>query len=163
MKEIRIPDELLARLQTAAAWVAVGGLLLGFLASIDLLLLPRGAPGLAWAIHPVLLLLGAAGGVATNLRGRQLDRRRWEILAEPLLTDMERETAHHDAERERRWASIWFLAAPLALGYWAAYQLTPTGEARVVTYALPVTALLAFAAGLLLANRWLGPEEPPPF
>ena len=58
-------------------------------------------------------------------RAREIDRERWEVVDDPLLTSGEREYAHKEAERERRWAGTVFLTAPVALAYWTAYQVTP--------------------------------------
>lgn len=146
--------------QRAAFWVALGSFVLGFLASIDVLLLPRGEPRSAWIAHGLLLLLGVLAGFATTVRGRQIDRWRWEILDDPLLTEGERELAHKEAERQRRSAGRAFLLAPLFLGYWMAYQLAGQGgEGELVTYLLIAPPLLGFALGLILTNRALGPEE----
>lgn len=141
--------------------MAAVGLVLGFLASLDVLLFPRGSLGWAYVLQPVLLGLGAAGGVATALRGRHVDRVRWVTVAEPLLTDGERETAHKDAEAERRKAGVWFLLGPMLLGYWLAYQIAPPQSNSVAAYLLAVLPMPGFAAGLLVANRRLGPETPP--
>lgn len=139
------------RFQTAAAIAGGAGLLLGFLASIGLRLLPLMArPGL-WVAAGTLLALGVAGGVATVARGREIERTRWELVDDPLMTSGERELAHKEAERERRWAGTVFFTAPVGLAYWAANQLVP--EAVVV--APPLLALVPLAgylAGLLAAH-----------
>lgn len=158
---VTVTPQRLESLQNAARGVALGCFALGFLASIDVLLLPRGRPAWAWGLHVVLLTVGFAGGVAASLRGRDIDRRRWEILSEPRLTEGERETAHHDAEQQRKWAGVWFLAAPMMVGYWMAYQLADPAVAGGLTYALPGTPLLGGGLGLLAAGHWLGPEKPP--
>lgn len=151
----------LRRFQTAATAMAVVGLLLGFLASLEILLFPR--PPLAWAygLQPVMLALGVAGGAAAALRGRHADRVRWATVAEPLLTDLERETAHKDAEAERRWAGVWFLLGPMLLGYWLAYQVAPPQSNSLAAYLLAMLPMLGFLIGLLAANRRLGPDGPP--
>jgi len=149
----------LTLVQRISLWVTVAAFLLGLLASIGIFLLPAGDPATAVPLHPILGLLGAAGGVATAVRGRQIDQQRWEILEDPLLTDGERETAHREAERERRVAGTLFLLAPVALGYWAAYQLAGEEGGTLTTYLLGVSPMLGFVLGLLAANRVLGPEE----
>lgn len=141
--------------QTAAAWSAGVFGLLGFLASVGVLLVPAGAAWLAWLLHPLLLALGAAGAYAAALRGREIDRWRWRMVEDPLITDAEREEAHKEAERQRRAAATAFLAAPVFLGYWLVYQVT--GDLAV--WLLPASALLGYAAGVALAHRWV-PEEP---
>jgi hypothetical protein len=145
--------------QRIGLWVTVAAFLVGLLASIGVYLLPPGDPAIALALHPVLGLLGAAGGAATAVRGRQIDKRRGEILEDPLLTDGERQTAHREAERERRVAGTIFLLAPVALGYWSAYQLAGEEGGTLMTYLLGVSPMLGFVLGLLAANRALGPEE----
>lgn len=148
-------------LRNAAVVTGGAGLLLGFLASIDVLLLPRGEPIMAWLLHPLLLGTGLFGGLTTAISSRAIDRRRWEILDEPLLTEGEREHAHKEAERERRAAGTWFLLAPVLLGYWMAYQFAGEEGGSPLTYLLTATPMAGFPIGLLLANRALGPEEPP--
>lgn len=151
----------LETLQRVSIGVALGSFLLGFLASIDVLLIPRGPAALAWALHPLLFLAGLAAGVSTSLRGRQIDQRRWELLSEPLLTEGERESAHQDAEQQRKWAGIWLISAPTLVGYWMAYQLGDPAVVNPLTLTLAGTPLLGAALGLVLADRWLGPDEPP--
>lgn len=140
---------------------AVVFFLLGFLASIDVMILPRGAPWMAWALHPVLFGLGAAGGLAAAVRGRQIDARRWELVQDSMLTDGERELAHHEAERERRWAGTVFLLGPLFLGYWMAYQVASAEGGSMLTFLLTASPMVGFLAGLVAGGKILGPEERP--
>ena len=144
----------LARLQTAAAWTAGACALAGFLTSVGASPLPAGPAWLAWVGHPLLAALGAAGAVAGALRGRELDRWRWEMVADPRITSGEREEAHKEAERRRRHAATAFLAAPVFAGYWLVYQLA----GGLATWLLPASALLGYALGFLGASRWV-PEE----
>jgi hypothetical protein len=152
----------LERAQRIAVWVSAFCFLVGFLASIGIFLLPfPGGLDLALPLHLLLGLAGAVAGAATAVRGRQIDRRRWEILEDPLLTDGERELAHREAERQRRVSGTVFLLAPVALGYWAAYQLAGDGGGSPAAYLLTASPMLGFVVGLLAANRELGPEERP--
>jgi len=143
----------LARLQTAAAAVAGVCGVAGFLASLDVFLLPPGSAAGAWAGHGLLALLGAVCGVGTVLRGEEIDAKRWAIVEDPLTTKGEAEYAHKDAEGQRRLAGTAFLAAPVFVGYWLLYQLRAED---LVTYLLPGTALAAFGIGVLVANRRTG-------
>ena len=139
---------MLERLQTVAAVLAVAALGLGFLASIGGHLLPLlGRPGL-WVSAVALLAYGIFGGIATVLRAREIDRRRWEAVEDPLITSGEREYAHKEAERERRWAGTVFFASPIALSYWAAYQLAPDAGLGAPPL-LAVVPLGGYLAGLL--------------
>lgn len=141
--------------------VAGVAFVLGFLASIDVLLFPRGPESAAWLLHPLLLVLGAAAGGTTAVRGRQIDKKRWELVEDPLLTDGERELAHREAERERRWAGTVFFVVPIFLGYWMAYQFRGTGGGTPATSLLIGTPMVGFLLGLFLTQRALGPEERP--
>lgn len=142
----------LERLQTAASAAAVTGLVLGFFASIGLRLFPVLSPAGFWSAILLLLGAGAGGGLGTVARAREIDRRRWELVEDPLMTSGEREYAHKDAERERRWAGVVFFTAPVALAYWAAHQLS----ADVALTAPPLLALVPLAGylGGLLAAHW---------
>lgn len=149
------------RLQAAAGAAAVAGLVLGFFASIGLRLFPVLSPAGFWVAAALLLAVGAVGGLATVARGREIDRRRWELVEDPLITSGEREYAHKEAERERRWAGMVFFTAPIALAYWAAYQLS----ADAALGAPPLLALVPLAgylAGLLTAHGWYRKRSPTP-
>lgn len=141
----------LERLQTAASVAAVAGLVLGFLASLGLRLLPVLSMAGFWAAAVLLVAAGAGGGLATVARGREIDRRRWELVEDPLMTSGEREYAHKEAERERRWAGIVFFTAPIALAYWAAYQLS-ADAALGAPPLLALVPLVGYLAGLLAAH-----------
>lgn len=139
----------LQRLQTLAAAAAAAFGVLGFLASLDLRLLPLGPPWLDLLLHPLLVAAGAAGAYLAALRGREIDRWRWEMVEDPLITSGEREEAHKEAERQRRHAGTAFLAAPVFLGYWFLYQLP--GDLSV--WLLPGSALVGYAVGFAFAAR----------
>ena len=145
----------LGRWQAAAVAVAVACGVLGFLASLDLYLMPPFPPPAVWLAHPLLAALGAAAGAAAALRGRELDRARWEVVDQPMITSGERELAHKEAERQRRLAATAFLAAAVFVGYWLLYQI-PAG---LVAWLLPATALLGWAGGHTVINRQAGPER----
>lgn len=146
----------LTRWQSLATTVAIGALVLGFLASIDFRLLPLLPWWLLLAAHPLLAALGVAAGRAAIRRGRELDAERWAVVDEPLATLQEQEYAHKEAERERRVAATVFLGAPVFLGYWGLYQFAGAGPGA---WALPVTGLLGYLAGFLFENRRGGPER----
>lgn len=142
----------LERLQRVSFWVAVVSAGAGFLTSAGCGVLPAMAESqLVW-LHPFLLVLGGVAGYLSVFRSHEIDRERWAIAEDPSLTSGERDYAHRNAERERRMASTSFLAAPLMLGYWMAYQIE--GEGRLLAaQLLPVTGLVGAVIGLLVA-RW---------
>lgn len=142
---------MLERLQTAAAVAAVVGLLLGFLASIGVHVAPPLSRTGLWVTVVALFAGGLLGGAATVLRARAIDRRRWEAVEDPLITSGEREYAHKEAERERRWAGTVFFTSPIALGYWAAYQLGPD-VGLAAPPLLAVVPLGGYLAGLLATS-----------
>jgi hypothetical protein len=92
-------------------------------------------------------------------RHRQIDQRRWEILADSALTKGERDYAHREAERQRRVAATAFGAAPVGLGYWMAYQMEAAG---FTVFLLPASPLLGFALGFVLPQlgKWDTPDLP---
>jgi hypothetical protein len=146
----------LSRLQTASVVLAAAGIVLGFLASLEIWLLPPLGAGWTALFHPLLLALGAAGGTVAARRGRELDEARWQVADDPLATRGEREHAHREAERERRLAATALLAGPVFLGYWLLYQ---TGPAGFPSWLLPGSALAGYFTAFVLANRRLGPER----
>lgn len=151
-----------SRLETAqsvAAAVAVTALLLGFLASIGLTLVPALTQGAFWPVSVLLTLCGLAGGALTVARGKEIDRVRWELVEDPLITSAEREYAHKEAEHQRRWAGTVLFAAPVALSYWAAYLL----QAGTGQRASPLLALFPLAGYLtgLAAAHWRWRDRPP--
>lgn len=145
----------LTRWQSLATTVAVGAVVLGFLASIDVRLLPILPWWLLLPAHPLLAALGVGAGRAAVRRGREVDAERWAVVDEPLATAKEQEYAHKEAERERRVSATVFLGAPVFLGYWGLYQFA----AGPGSWALPVTGLVGYLAGYLFENRRGGPER----
>jgi hypothetical protein len=143
----------LERAQKVALWVATICAIVGFLTSAGCGMLPELPGGMAAWLHPVLLVLGIVAGLAASARNEEIDRNRWQIVEDPMLTSDERDYAHRFAERERRWASTAFLAAPLMLGYWLAYQLEGGGR-RLDAQLLPMTAVIGSIVGFLLAKLW---------
>jgi len=149
----------LETVQTAAAAVAVAALVLGFLASIGLRLVPALTEAAFWPLSALLALLGLGGGILTVVRGREIDRVRWELVESPLMTSGEREYAHKEAELQRRWAGTVFFAAPVALSYWAAYQLQ-AGTGQIASPLVALFPLSGYLVGLLGAH-WRWRERPP--
>lgn len=145
----------LERLQTFATVAAVAGLLLGFLASIGLRLFPLLSATGFWIVAVLLFVAGVVGGLATVVRARDIDRNRWEVVDDPLLTSGEREYAHKEAERARRWSGTVFLTAPVALAYWAAYQVAPEAAlgAPPLLAAVPLAGYLLGLLSAQLAQR----------
>ncbi len=141
----------LERLERAALWVAVVCAALGFLTSGGCLHLPSAPRAALGLLHPLLFLMGAGAGWAVVVRGRDIDRRRWQIVREDRLTSGERDWAHKEAERQRRWAGTSFLAAPVMLGYWLAYQVEGGGR-LLAAQLLSVTALAGAVTGLVAAH-----------
>jgi hypothetical protein len=142
---------LLERLQGFLLIAAVVGLAVGFLASIGLRVFPLLGRGGFWIVVALLLLAGLGGGVATVVRAREIDRRRWEAVDDPLITKGEREYAHKEAERERRWAGIVYFTSPIALGYCAAYHLGP-GAVENAPALLSLLPLAAYVVGYVAAH-----------
>ncbi len=142
----------LRRLQRVAFWVAATSALIGLATASGC------APGLGlgagWlrVLHPVLFLVGGAAGWAAGLRMREIDRERWSIVEDPLLTSGERQHAHREAERRRRGAGTSLLGAPLLLGYWLSHQFANAGE-LLAAQLMAVTALLGGIVGLAV-ERW---------
>lgn len=146
----------LERYQRVALWAAVGCATLGFLTSTGCQMLPDAPRQALPILYPVLFAIGAVCGVASQRRSEEIDRERWRIVEDSLLTSGERDWAHKDAERKRRSAATAFLAAPLALGYWLAHQIEGRGLAADL---LTATAVLGSVGGLILA-RFIPPIAP---
>lgn len=140
----------LQRLQSAAGATAGIALVLGFLASVGLRFFPMLSSAGLWVMAPVLLAAGTVGGAATVGRGEEIDRRRWELVEDPLITSGEREYAHKEAERERRWAGIVFFTAPVALAYCAAGHLP--ADAVGAPPLLALVPIAGYLGGLIAAH-----------
>lgn len=141
----------LERAQKVAFWIAVATATLGFVTSAGCGPMPELPGGLARWLHPVLLAVGIVAGLAAAARNDEIDRTRWQVVEDPMLTSDERDYAHRHAERERRWASTAFLAAPLMLGYWMAYQIEGEGR-RLDAQLLPLTAVVGCVIGYLVTS-----------
>lgn len=141
----------LERLQSFLLAAAIAGLAIGFLASIGLRIFPLLDRAGFWTVVTLLLLAGLGGGVATVVRAREIDRRRWEAVDDPLITKGEREYAHKEAERERRWAGIVYFTSPIALGYCAAYHLG-AGAAENAPALLSLLPLASYLVGYVAAH-----------
>ena len=153
----------LERLQKSSFWVAVVGAAGGFLTSAGCQLAPEIPASSLGFLHPLLLILGGVVGYLSVFRNYEIDRKRWQIAEDPSLTSGERDYAHRYAERQRRLASTSYLAAPLMLGYWLAYQVEGEGQA-LIAQLLPVTALVGSVLGLLVARFRVAPngsKDPP--
>ena len=139
----------LERAQRVSFWVAVVSATMGFLTSAGCRMLPEISSSWVGPLHGFLLILGAFAGYLAVGRGREIDRVRWQVAEDPALTSGERDYAHKYAERERRTAVTSFLAAPLMLGYWLAYQVVGEGQ-DLAAQLLPATALIGSVIG------WIG-------
>ncbi len=111
------------RLQSVAVvWSAVF-LGLAILTVAGVQIVPRGAPGLVWALHVLVAAVGFLSGIAATRRRAEIDVERWKLVEDPDLTSGEREHAHREAESLLRRASAQFLLTGVTLGGWLAYQL----------------------------------------
>jgi len=135
------------RIQKIYFWMAIVFAGLGVVSSSGCSPIAPFPSGMLWVLHPLLFLLGAVSGVLNLRRTEQIDRQRWEVAEDSTVTSGEREYAHKEAERERRWAGICFAGGPLMLGYWLAYQVT-SESGRAEAHLLPVTGIAGFALGL---------------
>jgi len=153
----------LERVQKVSFWVAVSSATLGFLTSAGCRMVPEIPAEAVKYLHVALILVGAGAGYLAVARGDEVDRERWRIAEDPSLTSGERDYAHRYAERQRRWASTSFIAAPLMLGYWLAYQVEGEGQA-LAAQLLPVSALMGSMSGWFAARftaRRGDPVDPP--
>lgn len=119
-------------------------ILAGFLASIGhLLLAPLGLPSLLVWIGG-LIIVSVVSGICSGFRLRSIEQLRWQVVADTALTSGERQTAHREAESERRWALLSFLLLPLGFGYWLGGQPTQRGTLAWAPAAGLVVYLLAW-------------------
>ena len=146
-------------LQRVLFWVAVGSATLGFLTSAGCRMLPDVPESTLGFLHVALLIAGGFVGYLSVFRNTEIDQERWRIVEDPSLTSGERDYAHSYAERQRRLASTSFVAAPLMLGYWLAYQVEGEGQA-LTAQLLPATALVGSVIGFLVARWRVGADEP---
>ncbi len=151
----------LERLQRVSFWVAVVSATLGFLTSAGCRMLPEVPASTLGFLHPLLLILGGFLGYKSVFRNHEIDRQRWQIAEDSSLTSGERDYAHRNAERLRRGASTAYLAAPLMLGYWLAYQVEGGGES-LMAQLLPVSGLMGAVIGLLVARFRFRESDPDP-
>lgn len=152
----------LAKIQRAALAVALVAALLGILTATGCRVSEPPDPGWAWLFHALLAALGIGAGIATTLRGIEVDRERWDVLSEELLTKGEREYAHKHAERQHRTASTIFLLAPVALGFFLANYFHQEGT-HLLTDSLTVTPLFTFCIGYFAGRRLEDRQKRPDF
>jgi hypothetical protein len=146
-------------LQRVMFWVAVGSATLGFLTSAGCRMLPEVPHSALGFLHVALLIAGGLVGFISVFRNTEIDLERWRIVEDPSLTSGERDYAHRYAERHRRLASTSFVAAPLMMGYWLAYQVEGEGQA-LAAQLLPATAVVGSVIGFLVARWRVGDVEP---
>lgn len=115
-----------------------------------------------WALHPLVMGLGAWAGWLTTVRNRQIDQQRWELVQDPALTRGEREWAHKEAEADRKRAAASFLASPLLIAGWLAYSVRE-GAPPLASDLMPTSALIGFGLGLAWAylKQRRQPPQPP--
>jgi len=136
---------------TVAGTAAILFVVLGFVASLGHGPLPPLPVASVSPLHVVLAVAGFAAGRLAARRQAEIEARRAEYLQDPHATKGERETAHKDAERDLRFAHMALVGAPLALGYWLAYELAP--GAPPWGRALPAAALIGYGLSLLWGRR----------
>ena len=148
----------LEKLQRTCFWLAIVTAGLGLTSASGCSAVEQLEPDLVWVVHPVLVALGTAAGIASLRRGAEIDRERWRIAEDPTVTSGEREYAHKNAERERRLAGIAFAGAPLMLGYWLAYQIESPADS-IRAQLLPVSGIVGFVIGVLI-GKWVERDDP---
>lgn len=141
-------------LERVSLWAAALGVLLILATAGGCPTFEATAPAWAWPLHLLLLAASAAAGMATMLRGVEIDRERWRIVDDPRITRGEREYAHKEAERQRRWAGTALMLGPVIAGYWLAFQFRSAGTGRLLTDLLSLTPLAGFLAGLVYGRRY---------
>lgn len=130
--------------QRVALLLGGTSILAGFLASIGYLLLaPLGLSSIFIWIG-ALVIVAVVSGICSGFRLRTIEQLRWQVVADTALTSGERQTAHREAESERRWALLSFLLLPLGFGYWLGGQPTERGSLAWAPAAGLVVYLLAW-------------------
>lgn len=143
--------------QRASLWIAGVAALLALFAGGGVTPVPAISGAWVWGFHPLVIALGAWAGALTVVRNRDIERHRWELVQDPMLTRGEREWAHKEAEAERKRSAASFLASPLLIAGWLAYSLQE-GAAPLASDLMPASALVGFGLGLGLAHL-RGPGE----
>ena len=148
----------LSLLQRVCWWIAGACALLALLTSLGRGLFPTLGP--AWVVpgHLFVLALGVAFGWVAQVRQREIDTRRWEILADDDLTQGEREYAHKDAESTITRAFGAFLLAPLFVAGWLTYQIQDP-DAPLATDVIALSAFLGYGIGLVV-GWWVERRRP---
>jgi hypothetical protein len=120
---------------------------LGFLASLGRGPLPPLGAEWAGPFHALVAVVGLAAALAAARRSDEIERERFAYATDPHTTRSEKELAHKEAERAIRLAHTALAAAPIALGYWLAYELPQgvTGWGR----AQAGSAMIGYGLGML--------------
>ncbi|MEE2777895.1 MAG: hypothetical protein VYE73_14160 [Acidobacteriota bacterium] len=150
----------MAKLQSVAFGVAVVCAVLGLFTSTGCPVLPEGDTVLVVPLHLLVILVGAAAGLAIPFRARRIDEERWRLVQDPDLTSGERQYAHKEADGQKKSVGIVFVMAPLTLGFWMASHFRNPATITAADF-LTVTPLAGFAAGLGL-GWWLTKHKAPP-
>ncbi len=127
-------------------WAAVVFALLGLSASLGHGWLSPLPGSLVVPLHLILVAAGIAAAWLGSRRATAIDRERFTFVADPQVTRHEIKLAHQEAEHKHRWSMTAVLAAPLALGYWLAYEFP---DDAALARALPAAALVGVALGIL--------------
>jgi hypothetical protein len=147
----------LKRLQGLVTVLGIAVAVLAVVAGVGYSPLPQGSPSSARWLHPLLLVLGGLGAMATMGRKRAIDVARWQVIEDEHTTQSEREHAHREAESELKTAAATFLLAPVALGLLLVYQFRDP-ERFTSADLLAVSPLLGFLA-VLGWQAWRGRER----
>ena len=143
--------------QLAGVSIVVFGLM-ALLANAGHSPIPTGPSPLAWAFLPVALAVGVISGWAAVVRARQIDRERWQTVADETLTSGEVDYAHREAERQMRVGGTIFLLGSIAFGTWLAYQFRDR-EQLTVAELLIVMPLVGFLVSAAVSNKLIAPVK----